>query len=142
MLVAGLAEITFHSGAKLVLTGPTQFSIRSASETNLSVGKLTAKVPHSALGFTVSTPSGNVVDLGTEFGVEVTPDKNLDVQVFVGEVKVNAAAGKAPECSRIGRTRVSAGQTLHVVPGHAPAIVESEVRPLSSRFENEQRQQR
>ena len=134
-LVAGLAEITFRSGAKLVLTGPTEFSVRSASEAHLRVGKLTAKVPHTARGFTVGTPSGNVVDLGTEFGVEVTPDKKLDVQVFVGEVKVNAAGagddgggddGDGGD-ARIGPAglHVKAGQTMHLGPQQPPTFVAS-----------------
>ena len=90
-LVAGLGEITFRSGAKVVLSAPAQFSITSATGTDLQFGKLSARVPHSASGFAVVTPAGSVVDLGTEFGVEVTADNKLDVQVFVGEVKVNVA---------------------------------------------------
>src|SRR6202035_1471725 len=94
-LVGGLGEITFRSGAKVVISAPAQFSVSSGLETDLEIGKLSARVPHDpshpgATGFTVNTPAGSVVDLGTEFGVEVTPDHKLDVQVFVGEVKISS----------------------------------------------------
>ena len=123
-LVSGLAEITFRSGAKIILNAPARFSVTSSMAANLQVGKLTAKVPHVATGFTVSTPAGNVVDLGTEFGVEVTSDRKLDVQVFVGEVKVDRSAdgtGSGAEPP----THVVAGQTVHIEPGKPTTIVAS-----------------
>ena len=127
-LVSGLAEITFASGAKLVLSAPVQFAIVSGTKAELQVGKLTARVPHRVAGFTIGTPAGNVVDLGTEFGVEVTPDRKLDVQVFVGQVKVAAptdAAGGATAAARTKEVRVTAGRTLHLAPGKPAEFVAS-----------------
>ena len=129
-LVAGLAEITLRSGAKMVLTAPVQFAIVSALRTDLQLGKLAARVPHDASGFTVATPAGSVVDLGTEFGVEVTPDRKMDVEVFVGEVKVNRNA--ATSNSDPGPTvHVEAGQTVHVEPGK-PTTVDRNQRKTAS----------
>ena len=91
-LVTGLAEITFRSGAKAVLAAPVQFSVVSPLAANLQLGKLSARVPHTAAGFTVSTPAGSVVDLGTEFGVEVTPERTMEVEVFVGQVAINSSS--------------------------------------------------
>ena len=85
-LDAGLAQLTFESGAKLILQGPAEFLIRSDMKGTLSIGKLTAVVPQQAHGFSVATPSAEVVDLGTEFGIEVDGTGRTEVHVFEGEV--------------------------------------------------------
>ena len=125
-LVTGLAEITFRSGAKVVLAAPAQFAVSSALGANLKAGKLTARVPHVASGFTVSTPSGSVADLGTEFGVEVMADGKMDVQVFVGEVAVTSAAasGSAPTGVAV---HVKAGQAVRVAAGQT--VIKIAARP-------------
>ena len=89
------------------------------------MGKLTARVPHTAAGFTVSTPAGKVVDLGTEFGVEVRPDRTMDVQVFVGAVKVSSAGVDSAGGSTCGEAHVVAGQTVHVETGKGAVLVQS-----------------
>ncbi len=70
-LTAGLAELTFTSGAKIILHAPVQFTATTALGGDLQFGRIAAKVPHEAAGFTVNTLAGKVVDLGTEFGVSV-----------------------------------------------------------------------
>ena len=85
-LSSGLAQLTFESGAKLILQGPAEFVIRSDMFGTLNVGKLTAVVPKQAHGFTVTTPSAEVIDLGTEFGIEVDVKGRTEVHVFEGEV--------------------------------------------------------
>ena len=52
----------------------------------LRQGKVRALVPKPAQGFRVHTASGDVVDLGTEFALEVTED-HADVHVLDGEVE-------------------------------------------------------
>jgi hypothetical protein len=46
-------------------------------------------VPKQARGFAVSSPRGQVVDLGTEFGVSVDDRGRTDVLVFSGELKAS-----------------------------------------------------
>ena len=123
-LVTGLAEITFHSGAKLILTSPAQFAVASPLAARLEVGKLTAKVPHGVRGFTISTPAGSVVDLGTEFGVNVSADHKMDVQVFVGEVRVNSSPDGGGNAAA-AQVHVLAGKTVHLEPGKPPRLVAS-----------------
>ena len=123
-LVAGMAEITFGSGAKVVLAAPAVFSVATARQADLEVGKLSARVPHGAAGFLIDTPAGSVRDLGTEFGVEVTPERTMEVQVYVGEVKIDAPAGQ--DAAAGGRSiRATAGQTVHVAPGKQATVVKS-----------------
>ena len=82
-LAEGLAQIKFADGTEVIVQGPAHFEVLTASTGFLKRGKLTARVPERAQGFAVETPTGRVVDLGTEFGLEVVDDNTL-VSVFLG----------------------------------------------------------
>jgi hypothetical protein len=150
-LVNGLAELTFTSGAKVILHAPAQFAVSGPLGGNLQRGKLTAKVQHnksgggkseaSAVGFTIATPSGKVVDLGTEFGVNVSDDRSMHVVVFVGEVEVNSPSGSATQSagggsSKPGIVKLKAGDAIAVAPGQPARTIaaadERFVRDLST----------
>ncbi len=47
-------------------------------------------MPPAGHGFIVQTPSADVIDHGTEFGVEVTAGQGSEVHVFKGEVEVKS----------------------------------------------------
>ena len=82
----GQIELTYSSGAKLQLTGPAEFLIQPAGG-KLRRGELVARVPEAGHGFTIETPHGKVVDLGTEFGVVVDDFGVSQVSVFEGKVE-------------------------------------------------------
>jgi len=83
----GLAEIEFDQGARVILQGPAGLELLSGCKIRLSHGTLTARVPARARGFTVLSPGGRVVDLGTEFGLNVDGAGATTVRVFTGEVE-------------------------------------------------------
>ena len=86
-LVKGLAEITFDCGAQVVLEGPASFNINSAWSATLSSGSLRASLPPEALGFSISNPTVEVVDNGTEFTMLTDASGiSTDVLVLKGEV--------------------------------------------------------
>lgn len=88
-LETGLLEITYETGATVVLQGPVSYAVASANGGFLSSGKLVGKVTtERAKGFAVCTPTANVVDLGTEFGIEVDKDGATYSHVFAGAVRV------------------------------------------------------
>ena len=102
---SGLLEITYDTGAKVVLQGPVTYEVDSADGGYLTIGKLTARLNKrsehatkkeeaSAL-FAVRTPTATITDLGTEFGVEVRPNGSVDVHVFVGKVQCDVRRQKA-----------------------------------------------
>ncbi len=93
-LKSGLAQIEFYSGARLVLEGPVELELVSPSRAICRSGKLRAQVPPHARGFTVLSPQFELVDLGTEFGIEVNKSGEAKVQVFDGEVEVYPPNGK------------------------------------------------
>jgi hypothetical protein len=70
----------------VVLQGPATLEMISGNSARLVRGRLSARVPEAAQGFTILSPEGKVVDLGTEFGMDVAEDGSAEVVVFRGEV--------------------------------------------------------
>ncbi len=124
-LHSGIAQIEFDSGAIVVIHGPTTFDIRSRNFGFLRTGKLLARVPGSAVGFTIETPSARVVDLGTEFGVVANASQKTDsfeteVHVFEGKVDLVPRSGGV---SLAMRRQLTEGQAARLeVPRHGPAL--------------------
>ena len=85
-LKSGLAQFELFSGVTLVIEGEARFSILSPMEVSVVSGKVRARVPEPAQGFRLLTEAGEVVDLGTEFAVDVSP-KQAEVHVLDGEVE-------------------------------------------------------
>ena len=94
-LQKGCVEITFDSGAQVTLEGPASLDLGSAWDAVLRRGTLKANVPHEAIGFRVSNPSVEVVDLGTEFTMVADESGATEVFVLKGSVETSArdAAG-------------------------------------------------
>ncbi len=89
VLNSGLVVITYDTGARVVLEGPATYHIDGANGGDLRLGKLVARVdtPESH-GFAVAIPGARIVDLGTEFGAEVSADGGSQVAVLSGEVEL------------------------------------------------------
>jgi ferric-dicitrate binding protein FerR (iron transport regulator) len=100
----GLLELTYPSGVVLVLESPARFDLRSANTLWLGEGNVSARVPENAIGFTVETPSGRIVDLGTEFGVSAGT-RSSEVHVFKGEVLIGNR--NEPDALRLTEHRAS-----------------------------------
>lgn len=93
MLDSGFAQIEFFGGAALLVEGPAEFEIVSPSQVIWRHGKVRVRVPPAARGFEMLTPGMKLVDLGTEFGVEVDrATTGSRVQVFSGEVEAHPHA--------------------------------------------------
>jgi hypothetical protein len=92
-LAAGFAEITFDCGAQVVLEGPASLDLNSAWDATLRRGTLKANVPTEAMGFRVSNPSVEVVDLGTVFTMIADVSGAADVLVLKGMVETSSHAG-------------------------------------------------
>ena len=52
-LLKGYLEITYDSGAKVILQGPTRYEVESKTGGFLAIGKLTARVEKWGSGFRV-----------------------------------------------------------------------------------------
>lgn len=119
----GLAALRFRSGARLVIEGPAEMKLVSAMRVELAQGKVGAKVPESAHGFTVLSPRGEVIDLGTEFGVGVGADGTTDVRVFEGQVIARDKAGQhSLEADQTARFDADGLSVDRMPPAGAPFV--------------------
>ena len=87
-LLTGAAQIRFESGAVVTLNAQSEIEVLGDNRLFLRSGKITPFVPPKAKGFTVVAPTGEVIDLGTEFSVSVDARGQTDVYVIDGEVDV------------------------------------------------------
>lgn len=95
VLKSGHAHLEFYNGATVILEGPAELRLVSRMEAFCARGKLRATVPPQAHGFTIGSPSMDLIDRGTEFGLAVGGGKT-DLHVFQGQVDVyNPGAEKA-----------------------------------------------
>ena len=62
-LAAGLAQITFTSGAKVILQGPANLEIESSKAATLHHGRMTADVPDDLAGFRIRTSTAEILSL-------------------------------------------------------------------------------
>lgn len=96
-LNAGLLEITYDSGAKVILQGPVDYEVSGSNRGRLTAGRVTGlATTDRARGFLIDTPTANVLDLGTEFGVEVNPQGATTSQVYRGSVRLQAVEHQRP----------------------------------------------
>lgn len=90
ILKEGKAELTFTNGARVKLQGPAKLDIIDEMSIKLSYGKLSAHITEEAKGFTVDTSDVRVVDLGTEFAVNLPQNGEAEVHVFSGLVQTES----------------------------------------------------
>jgi hypothetical protein len=133
-LASGLLEITYHTGAKVILQGPATYEVE-ANGGYLSIGKLTGKLEKGngkarmtndeglqnssfvirPSPFVIHTSTATVTDLGTEFGVNVGEHGSVAVVVFDGKVKV---ADSQQRSSRV----VTVGEAIEVRSGSVAQV--------------------
>ena len=70
-LKSGRVHIELFSGVQMVIEGDAQFSIDSPMQVTMDRGIARARVPEPAQGFKIKTNNGDVIDLGTEFSINV-----------------------------------------------------------------------
>ena len=86
ILESGQLIITYNHGAEVKIEGPAHYSLVSLELAEMKYGQLAAKVPEAAQGFTIEAPKAAIVDLGTEFALNVTKEGKSQVYVYEGEV--------------------------------------------------------
>ena len=126
-LASGLIEIKYNTGARVVIEGPAEFEVVGKKNGYLQFGKLRARVEdETAKGFIVDTPTSQVEDLGTEFGVTVSRQATTTLAVVEGKVRVRGVNqdGSMSEATII-RARGSAqfAQAIGCVTSPAIALV-------------------
>jgi hypothetical protein len=119
-LKSGLLELSYDTGARVILQGHVSYEVESPVGGCLSLGKLTAKLEQKSEvrgqrsesadqksqitdhQFVIRTPIALVTDLGTEFGVEVDAGGRTRSHVFRGAVRVQRlSADGTPETTGV-----------------------------------------
>jgi hypothetical protein len=105
---SGIVHIDFFSGVRMLLRGPADIQVRSATEVYIRQGEASCFVSELGRGFRVLTAHGEVIDLGTAFGIRVHPNQASEVHVFEGEVSVRPTnASKSTDLSARQAVRLS-----------------------------------
>jgi hypothetical protein len=85
-LESGVAELELFSGVTIIVEDDCEFEVLSPMEISVRTGTLRANVPRPATGFRVRTTSGEIVDIGTDFSLAVTPT-HADMHVIGGKIE-------------------------------------------------------
>ncbi|MAD80737.1 MAG: iron dicitrate transport regulator FecR [Planctomycetaceae bacterium] len=110
---SGAVRLQFDDGVEVTLQGPARYELVSPDTTRLTAGLLTATVPPGAEGFRVETPTAEIIDLGTAFGVQLDEDGTSHVSVFHGEVEVALPESGEKKLVREGEAvRVETGRSI------------------------------
>jgi ferric-dicitrate binding protein FerR (iron transport regulator) len=136
----GAVEFLTAKGTRVVVEAPAEVRFESADCLRVFRGKVAAEVPPAARGFTVLTPEGGAVDLGTRFGVDVPPKGNAEIHVFEGEVITQAKGAPARHSLRTGEaTTLKSGQSAARDLRSSAFIQPDEVAHLAAGLEAGQR---
>src|SRR5262245_58158353 len=115
-LEAGLARMRFDSGAELVVQGPTELRLESIKAVTVVSGRVVFNAEAAGVPFTIHTPNSTLIDIGTEYGVDVT-EAGEEVHVFSGEVQREATGskpGQPPEVLPSGEARLFVADPLTI----------------------------
>ena len=123
-LKAGVLQVEFFNGARVVLEGPAELRVVSAKEALCTSGKLSAEAPPSAHGFCIRTPQMDLVDLGTAFGLAVS-GSGTEVHVFKGEVELQEKSAAKQSLKEGEAASVGSGGALRHFPASHSAFVSS-----------------
>jgi hypothetical protein len=132
-IASGTMELELNTGTTLVVVGPADWSVDGQNRVSLRAGKLLARVPQQAIGFTVETPTAKIVDLGTEFDVEVSESGTTEVQVSKGKVELHPGRPTSAASMPLPIT-LSAGTARRVEVGSTGESTVSEIAHEPRRF--------
>jgi len=123
-LLSGLVTLRYAQGVEIVIEGPAQFLCTSQRDFYMRFGRAVAHVPKQMSGFTLKTPSARVVDLGTEFGIDVDMDGQAIVQMYQGKASLVSRGYERDRMQQI----LTCGQARKVNPKTAQ-IEKVEMQP-------------
>lgn len=92
-ITSGTVELVTENGTQIVIEAPASFYFESQQRLQLEYGRLAAEVSPRGQGFAVITPTGQAIDLGTKFGVDMPQNGEAEIHVFQGEVIAQSTDG-------------------------------------------------
>lgn len=127
-LASGKLSMTLRGGQIATIAAPSEFQLIDETEIFLHQGNASLRITGDPKPFTIRVPHGEVVDLGTEFSVNVAADGTADVWVFEGKALVSLTSGS----SKREQQSLIAGQSVRIAQSLAPSpsTATDFVRPL------------
>jgi len=138
VLKSGHAQFEFYHGAVVVVEGPADLEFINASTMRCINGRLRAFIPPPAEGFTVLSAQFELVDLGTEFVLDVAKDGSSSVHVLDGEVELykpdsnRSAASRHGIKEQNGATVSVSGEVSNADVRHDKFLSSNDLRSLST----------
>jgi len=120
----GVARLAYDGGVELIIEGPARLRLESGTAATLLSGKVVFRADDASTPFTLSTPTSILVDLGTEYAVEVGPRRE-EVHVFSGEVQRVAKAAPRETQPQL----LAAGEARHYSDASADAGEAAAIEP-------------
>lgn len=146
-LTRGVVQLKFGNGATLLVEGPAEVELISRERAKLHRGRVVANVPDEAIGFTLISDAATFVDLGTQFGVEVTSSGEALVTVLDGEValvrdktinggrsqtlQAGATRTVSPDGRKVAKRPFEESYFIRVVPPTSADLAILQSRPLA-----------
>ena len=81
---SGRVTLSMFSGVVLTVEGPADLELVAIDRVFCRRGRLRTRVPEGAEGFVVASSGSAVIDMGTEFALNVETDGKSQVMVFEG----------------------------------------------------------
>ena len=116
-LTSGLVELRSEKGAVVVIEAPARFHWPASERLVLSAGRASAEVPRTAVGFTIETPEAELQDLGTRFGVDVSPQGESRLHVLEGEVLARPTTRRKKMASHVSSRGIRQGEAVVIAQG-------------------------
>lgn len=133
-ITSGMLQVRIaDSGVRLRVSGPAELRLVDPMLARVVRGQVTADVDEQGKGFSMETAQAKLVDLGTQFGVDVSDRDTTDVVVFRGTVQVF----KDHRDQRRDRplSTLTEGEAVRVGAGRTMARIPNIVsRPMPSRW--------
>ncbi len=124
-LVSGMVKLELFNGVDVIAHGPARLEVISDFHLRVDNGKILCRVPESLHGFRVEIPSGEILDYGTEFEIEVGEGFE-SIDVLSGLVEWHGASGE--------KERIEAGNGIQLSGASA---IEKHTRVIPSMSELE-----
>lgn len=111
-LAKGIARIHFDSGPDLVVQAPAALRIQSSTTALVHSGRVVFRADETASPFDLQTPSSNLLDIGTEYAVDISAESE-EIHVFEGEVE---RTPRSPAMAVQGTEHLAAGEARRYLP--------------------------
>ena len=106
VLEQGIIQLNYENQAQVIIEAPANFLLIDNNTIHCKEGKISVLAPPSAKGFTISTPIGDIVDLGTEFSTWINPNNFVESHVYKGSLQITLQNNQVRELKAGQATRI------------------------------------